>query len=182
MELQILDNIQTYLRSDLGDVLFPKISALGNAGILWVILAFILVIIPKTRKVGVSMWIGLILELIVCDITLKPLVGRIRPFDVNTSVELLINAPKDYSFPSGHSGAAFVAVSSLYFNKNKLWIPVFILSITIAFSRLYLYVHYPSDVISGIFIGTILGYIGARLAAFIYKKIDSAKNNKVAAK
>jgi undecaprenyl-diphosphatase len=99
---------------------------------------------------------ALALDVLLCNVMLKPLVGRMRPFTVNTGVELLINAPKDFSFPSGHTAASFAAAFALLFVKNKLWIPSMILASLIAFSRLYLYVHYPTDVLAGILLGLIV--------------------------
>ena len=100
---------------------------------------------------------ALALDVLLCNVMLKPLVGRMRPFTVNTGMELLINAPKDFSFPSGHTAASFAAAFALLFVKNKLWIPSMILASLIAFSRLYLYVHYPTDVLAGILLGLIVG-------------------------
>lgn len=99
---------------------------------------------------------ALALDVLLCNVMLKPLVGRMRPFTVNTGMELLINAPKDFSFPSGHTAASFAAAFALLFVKNKLWIPSMILASLIAFSRLYLYVHYPTDVLAGILLGLIV--------------------------
>lgn len=174
-EFAILDFIQNYLRTPFGDVVLPLITSLGNAGIVWVILAVVLLIIPKTRKLGLSIFIGLLIELLICDMTLKPLVARVRPYDVNTGIQLLIERQKDFSFPSGHTGASFVAIGALFFNKSKLWIPAFILGIVIAFSRLYLYVHYPTDVAFGIIMGTVIGFAGAKIAGVIYQR----KSNKL---
>ena len=134
----------------------PLISKLGNGGIIWLVLSGLLCVFPKYRKAGVTMLTALALDVLLCNVMLKPLVGRMRPFTVNTGVELLINAPKDFSFPSGHTAASFAAAFALLFVKNKLWIPSMILASLIAFSRLYLYVHYPTDVLTGILLGLIV--------------------------
>jgi undecaprenyl-diphosphatase len=97
---------------------------------------------------------------------LKPLVARIRPCDVNTAVQLLIARPTDYSFPSGHTAASFAATFALYFSRKKLWIPAIGLAVLISFSRLYLYVHYPTDILAGVMIGIIMGFLGFRAAVF----------------
>ena len=112
-----------------------------------------------------------ILDTIMCVITklgnagmMKNLVGRIRPFDVNTSIQLLVARPHDYSFPSGHTAASFTAAMALYLaGENKMWKPALVLAVLIAFSRLYLYVHYPTDILGGIITGCIAAYIGYRL-------------------
>ena len=86
---------------------------------------------------------------------------RIRPCDINTQVQLLIARPDDFSFPSGHTAASFTAVAALYFSgEKKLWKPALMLACLIAFSRLYLYVHYPTDILGGILVGSAAGYIG----------------------
>ena len=107
---------------------------------------------------------ALILDLICCNMILKPLVGRIRPFAVNTAVELLTAPPADASFPSGHTAASFAAVFALRASGSPLWKPAAVLASVIAFSRLYLYVHWPTDVLGGILVGAAAGWAGARLA------------------
>lgn len=169
-ELSVLDNIQSYLRCDFLDAAMPIISMLGNVGAIWIVCAVVLLVIPKTRKVGVILAVSLAIEALCCNVILKPLVARIRPFDVNTAVQLLISPPTDFSFPSGHTGAAFAAASALFFSKNRLWIPSLVLAILIAFSRLYLYVHYPTDVLGGILLGILSGWLGYTLVGLIKKK------------
>ena len=129
MEIHILDMIQN-LRTPIGDVVVPLITRLGDAGIIWIILTVLLLIIPKTRKTGVIM------------------MARTRPFDVNTAVQLLVAKPRDYSFPSGHTAASFASVTALYLaGEKKMWKAALVLAVLIALSRLYLYVHYPTDII-----------------------------------
>ena len=169
-ELTILDWIQTNLRNPIMDLLVPAITTLGNSGLIWIILAGILILMPKYRKVGAAVMAGLVLEVVCCNLVLKPLVARIRPCDVNTAVQLLIPRPDDFSFPSGHTGASFAAVSVLYTIRNKLWIPSLILAVLIAFSRLYLYVHYPSDILAGVVIGIMAGGISTKLVDIVWRK------------
>lgn len=157
VEFSILDLIQNQFRTPFGDFVMPLISKLGNGGIIWLVLSGLLCVLPKYRKAGVTMLTALALDVLLCNVMLKPLVGRMRPFTVNTGVELLINAPKDFYFPSGHTAASFAAAFALLFIKNKLWIPSMILASLIAFSRLYLYVHYPTDVLAGMLLGLIVG-------------------------
>ena len=164
-EFTILDWIQANLRNPIMDALMPAVTALGSSGLIWIVLAGILILIPKYRKVGTAVMAGLVLEIVCCNLVLKPLVARIRPCDVNTAVRLLIAWPDDFSFPSGHA-----AVAALYASRSKLWIPSLILAVLIAFSRLYLYVHYPSDVLAGIAIGIMAGWIGFKLVDIIWRK------------
>lgn len=170
-ELSILDAIQLHLRCGFLDKAMPLVTALGNGGAIWIGCAGLLLLIPQTRKQGIALALGLAIEVLCCNVILKPLVGRIRPCDVREAVQLLVARPTDYSFPSGHTGASFAAVSALCFSKSKLWIPSFVLSVLIAFSRLYLYVHYPSDVLAGILIGIMAGYMGAKLSRLLSEKL-----------
>ena len=107
---------------------------------------------------------GLCIDVVLCNGLLKNLVGRTRPCDVNTAVQLLISRPTDYSFPSGHTAASFTAVAALYFSGDKvIWKSSLILAILIAFSRMYLYVHYPTDILGGIIVGAFAGFVGAQI-------------------
>lgn len=164
IEIQILDWIQG-LRTPAGDIFMPVITSLGNAGIIWILLAALLLIIPKTRKTGAVLAIALVLDVVLCNGIIKNLAARMRPYDRNPVVELLIHKPIDYSFPSGHTAASFAAVSALYFAGEKhMWKPVLVLAVLIAFSRLYLYVHYPTDVIGGAMLGILCGYLADKIA------------------
>lgn len=141
------------------------ITKLGNGGMIWILLTVILLLIPKTRKSGAALLAALCVDLILCNGILKNLVARTRPFDVNTGIQLLIAKPADFSFPSGHTAAAFAAVTALWLCKQRagkwlLWKPALLLAAVIAFSRLYLYVHYPTDILGGILVGAAAGYAG----------------------
>ena len=118
MELQILDWIQQ-MRTPVGDVWMVFISRLGNAGMIWILFTCLLLMIPRTRRWGVALAAALCLDAIICNILLKPMVCRIRPCDVNQTVQLIIARPADYSFPSGHTAASFAAVAALYFAGAK---------------------------------------------------------------
>lgn len=163
IELKILNLIQT-LHSPVLDRLMCIITKLGNAGAIWILAAAILLLIPKTRKTGAVVATALVIDAILCNGILKPWIARIRPFDVNPAIQLLIPRPADFSFPSGHTAAAFTTVAALYFAKeSRLWKPALVLAILIAFSRLYLYVHYPTDVFGGIVVGIFAGYAGYQI-------------------
>mgnify|MGYP003033756732 CR=1 FL=1 len=112
-ELAVLDWLQAHLRCDFLDAVMPWISRICDHGEIWILLAAVLLLLRKHRWTGMSLSFALILDLICCNIVLKPLVGRIRPFLVNTAVELLTAPPADASFPSGHTAASFAAVFAL---------------------------------------------------------------------
>ena len=172
IELSILDWIQT-LHTPFLDKIMVFITRLGDAGIIWIVLSIVLLLIPKTRKSGAVMVAALVVDVLLCNIVLKNLVARTRPYDVNTGVHLLVAKLHDYSFPSGHTAASFTSVTALYLaGEKKLWKFALVLACLIAISRLYLYVHYPTDVLGGVLVGIAAGYGGYRVVKALeqYKK------------
>lgn len=169
MDLSILDWIQAHLRCGFLDHVVPAITMLGEAGWIWILLAVVLLARKKTRKLGVAVAISLVLDLILCNLLLKPIVARPRPFTFRPELQLLVKAPKDFSFPSGHTAASFAAASALLFSRAKGWVPAMVLAALIALSRLYLYVHYPTDVLCGVLVGILCGLFGAILAKNVVK-------------
>ena len=170
-ELRILDFIRERLACPCLDALMPVITSLANGGIIWIITAVVLLIFKKTRKTGFSVALALLCGFIIGNLLLKNLVGRIRPYDLNEGVELLIARLSDYSFPSGHTLASFESATVLMIRDKRLGIPALILAIIIAFSRLYLYVHYPTDVLAGIILGIFIGVFACKAVDFIYKRL-----------
>lgn len=170
-EFAFLDFIQNNLRTNVGDFFFSTITHLGDSGIVWIVLGLALLILKKTRKSGIAVLIALICDLILCNIILKPLVARPRPFSINTDIVLLIKQPGEFSFPSGHTAASFAAAFALRFRKeNKIWQWSMVLAVLIAFSRMYLYVHYPTDILGGIVVGLICGFVGHLIVDKIYPR------------
>lgn len=154
IDISILNLIQNF-KSPLMDKIMTTITALGNMGIFWILLILIFLTSKEYKKLGKLMLICLLINSIVVNLIIKPAVGRVRPFEIVDGIKLLILKPQDPSFPSGHSAISFCMLTViLFFSKSKpLKIISSVLSILIAFSRLYLYVHFPSDVICGIIIG-----------------------------
>lgn len=115
------------------------------------------------------MAIALVLDLLMTNCLLKNLVARTRPYDVANFTDLIVKKPKDYSFPSGHTAASFAAVTALFMSRKKLLGAIScVIAILIAFSRMYLYVHFPTDIIGGIVVGVAAGVA----AGFILRAID----------
>lgn len=163
IELKFLDWLQG-LHTPIVDGIMLFITRLGNGGFIWIVLAAILLLCSRKRRSGIILAAALMVDLILCNGILKNLFSRIRPFDVNTAIQLLLAAPEDFSFPSGHTAAAFASAAALYFaGEKKLWRPVLVLALLMAFSRLYLYVHYPTDILGGMAVGVLAGYIGYRI-------------------
>ena len=164
-DLPILDWIQAHLQCGFLDFIMPIITLFGEGGIFWIAWAVVMLCIPKYRKTGLGMGIALLMGVLICNVTLKPLVQRPRPYDFQEEqfgivIDLLINKQHDFSFPSGHTIASFEAAIVLLLNDKRLGIPATILAVLVSFSRLYLYIHYPTDVIFSVFAGTLFAFIG----------------------
>ncbi len=146
--------IQEYIRNPILTPVFRFITALGDRAMIWIIFSVVLLMFRKTRKTGVMALFALIFSALIVNLTLKNLVARPRPFEVIDGLWVLIKKPKGYSFPSGHTSSAFSAAAVYYKCLDKKYgIPAILLACLIGFSRLYLGVHYPSDVIAGAIIG-----------------------------
>lgn len=167
LELTILDGIQRYLRGGFLDWLMPFVSGLSNHGEVWILLAAVLLLLRSQRRHGLAAACALILDLISCNLLLKPLIGRVRPFAFRPDLLLLVPPPGDASFPSGHTAAAFAVVFALRASGSPLWRPGLVLAAVTAFSRLYLYVHWPTDILGGILLGAAVGWAGAQGAKAI---------------
>jgi len=163
-ELKVLDFIQD-LSHPILDKFWVFVTHLGDGGIGLIICGLLLMAFKKTRKIGFMCILAIALGALVTNLTLKNLIQRARPFE-GTDFSLLIKAPKDYSFPSGHTTASFAMAFTVIRAKLKIkglpmgWLGLGLASL-IAFSRLYLYVHYPTDILAGILVG-----YGAALVAY----------------
>lgn len=182
-DLPILDWIAENIHCAFLDTVMPLITMLGDAGIFWIALSVLFLLFPKYRKVGLGMGAALLMGVLVCNVTMKPLFARIRPYDYQLehfgrTIQLLVATPHDFSFPSGHTLASFEAATVLLINNRKLGIPAMILAVLIAFSRLYLYVHYPTDVIFSVFMGIGFAFLGNFLVKKGFAAYEAKKNSK----
>ncbi len=175
----ILDWIQTNLRTGWLDFIMPGITALGDIGIVWILATVLLLCFKKTRRIGVAAAIALLFSLLVTNLIVKPIFDRIRPFEANGFTGLLVEPPTDPSFPSGHTSASFAAATAMVLYSRKIGIPALVLAVLIAFSRMYLYVHYPSDVAVGMLIGLLAGGAGWLLEMQIFRFMKEHDRKKV---
>lgn len=163
------------------DWFFTAITHLGDAGIFFILLSIALIVPKKTRKIGIAMMIGIIIGSLITNFMLKTLIARPRPYVDESSIfyqwwlDVGFGPAREFSFPSGHTTVAFSSLSVLVFMAKKRWsIPAIMLASIVGFSRNYIFVHYPSDVIGGI----IVGLFSAFIAYLIVKKIGEKTANK----
>jgi len=152
----IIESIRSHTKCKFLDYVMPFITKLGNAGMIWIVIALAFLNSEKYRTYGFMLGISLLACLLIGNLTLKPLVERTRPCDINTVIQLLIARPTDFSFPSGHTMSSFAAACVVFQANSNMGIAAFVLASLIAFSRLYLYVHYPSDILAGMIIGVLI--------------------------
>ncbi len=152
------------------DKIMIFLTNLGDKGIIWILIAIILLFFKKTRKCGILMLIAMGCGLIIGNGIIKNLVKRSRPCWLDTSIPLLIANPTDYSFPSGHTLASFEAATMIFLHNKKWGILTFILAIGISLSRLYLFVHFPTDVLGGILLGILIAVLVYYSVAKILEK------------
>ena len=177
MDFKILYMINN-LHNPILDKIMIGLTYLGDAGLFWIILAIILLFIKKTRKCGFLMLISMALGLIIGNGILKNLVARSRPCWIDTGMQLLINNPTDYSFPSGHTLASFESAVMIFLHNKKLGIISLILAVLIAFSRMYLFVHFPTDILGGAILGILISIIVYKIAQKVVKNKEKIKEGK----
>ena len=155
LDWTILHEIRAFLTCPLLDMLMPKITMLGNSGAVWILAAGGLLCTKKYRKYGIILLAGLAMGVLVGNVFLKHLIARPRPCWLDQSVPLLIAVPNDYSFPSGHTLASVIGATILTAADRRFGIIA--IPLAIAFSRLYLYVHFPSDILGAVILGLGIG-------------------------
>ena len=139
----------------------------GNNGYIWFAICIPLLILNKYRLTGFTVILAMIISGLTGEITIKHIVGRVRPCSKEFEKDLLIKHPAHYSFPSGHTASSFGVSMVMFFMCPVIFIPVLIYACLMAFSRIYLLVHYPTDVIAGCVLGIICGTGAVMASAYI---------------
>ncbi len=168
-EFPLLDTLQN-IHSPILDRLMITVTSLGNAGIFWILTGILLLFFKKTRKCGFTVLLALLFSLLVGNVILKNWVARSRPCWIHPDVALLIPTPKDFSFPSGHTQASFAAALSIFLCHKRAGVCALLLAGLIGFTRLYLYVHFPTDVLAGLVIGCCLALLANLLIGLLYRQ------------
>lgn len=153
------------------NVIFGIFTYCGEAGAIWIAIGFLLVIPRKTRKIGCYLFVCLALTYLLNDVIIKNIAQRPRPFIADSTIELAIKAPSGYSFPSGHSASSMAAATAIFLFDRKKGALAYVLAFLIAVSRIYFFVHYPTDVLCGIIVGIVCANIIVRLGTRLEDKV-----------
>lgn len=174
----VMNFIQEHFHTAFTDSIFPILTYLGESGFIWIVLSIIFLINPKTRKCGLICIGAMVMCFLFGEVFLKNVICRVRPCNQFPDVPLLITRPDSFSFPSGHSGSSFAAATAIFLCHKRIGICALILAFLIAFSRVFLFVHYPTDIIAG----AILGILFALLSFWLYKLWEHRKTTKITAR
>jgi len=166
-ELRILDWIGAHLACPALDAVMPVISRLGDGGWFFILAGLLLLIQKTTRRQGFICLIALLMDALLVNLTLKPVVSRLRPYAYYPGMPLLVPPLSDFSFPSGHTAAAFAFAVSLFWRQRIAAYWALALGSAVGFSRLYLYMHYPSDVLFGVLFGVFCGWLALKLGDYL---------------
>ena len=178
-ERDILLWIHTHLRFAALTPVMRLLSLLGDKGIFWIALTLVLLIFRRTRRLGIYCAASMVLTFLVVNCAIKPLIARTRPYDLFQEIQILAHAEHDFSFPSGHSANSFAVAWILFrMTDKKYGVPAVVLAALIAFSRLYVGVHYPTDVLAGTAIAIALAEVTLLLGSRIEKEIKRRQRAK----
>ena len=176
-ELQLLHLIQDSA-TEVGSVFWTFITTFGEAGIFWIALSLLLMLFKKTRKAGFSMGLALLLGVILGNGVMKNVFARPRPYDLDTTLFHRLAWGKmstDFSFPSGHTLASFEAATALFLHHKKWGAAALVMAFFVSISRLFLLVHYPSDLLAGAVFGILFAWIGTKVVDILWKKWENRK-------
>ena len=185
-DVSVLNWIQEHMANPFLDGFFSVITHLGDAGLFWILNAVVMLFFKKTRKTGIMMGVALVLGLIICNGLLKNIVARVRPFDLDGAYgsikaveDLLVSRPGDKSFPSGHTIASFEAAFVLFYWDKRFGIPAILIAAAVSFSRLYLYLHFPTDVFASVLLAALNALLAVIIVNAIYRYLEKKKGIKL---
>lgn len=159
------------------DKIMIFITTLGDEGLFWIGIGIVCLVLKKHRRMGLQVLLSMLVTFIVGNLILKNLFARQRPCAIDPSIELLIPYPSEFSFPSGHSMNGMTAAMALYLNNKKIGVPALIIALLIGFSRMYHFVHFPTDILGGF----CVGFAVAIMMNYIFDKVQEKKAAKKAA-
>ncbi len=165
IDFAILNFIREFLKCTFFDIVMPFFSSIGNVGIVWIVIGLIMLFFRKTRSWGIMLLFTMLLGYLIGELAVKNIVCRDRPCYI-VDIDMIITKPNSYSFPSGHSCSSFAAATVLLKMNKRFGIAALVIASLIAFSRLYNYVHFPTDVLCGI----LLGVLCALFTCWLFKK------------
>jgi len=158
--------IQANVRTGFLTPIMKVITHLGDKGAFWILLSLILMIPRKTRRMGITCGVAMVIGLVVTNLVIKNWVARVRPYELISELELMIGRADDWSFPSGHTTNSLACAWVIFRRAPKKWgVPALIMAILITLSRIYVGVHYPTDIMAG----TVIGICSAESAIAIVK-------------
>lgn len=173
MEFNILYAIPRSAAMDSFFLALTKIA--GSYGQLWVIVAALLLIFKKTRKTGVAVLVAYAAVFLLGQFALKNLFSRPRPCQIDQDFALLVARPSSSSFPSTHSAWAFAAATAIFMGHRKAGIAAYAVAALIGFSRLYMFLHFPTDVLAGMAMGIGLGVFAHWITGRVWKRFENSK-------
>ena len=159
------------LHNPILDTVMVAVTTLGDGGVFWIAVGVICLFFKKYRKMGLQVLIAMLITYIIGNLILKNMFARLRPCDIDTTITMLISRPHGHSFPSGHSMNGMVAALTLFLNNKKIGIPALILATLIGFSRMYLFVHFPTDVLGGFAVAAVVAIMVDYLFRKFYTKM-----------
>ena len=166
--------IQETLRNGVTDPILSAYTKLGDSGLLWIALCLLLLLHPKTRRAGAAGGLALLFSLLFTNLIIKQLVGRTRPWLILVGLVPLVAESDPNSFPSGHTSASFAAATAFFHTLPRRWMRVtaVVMAAVMGLSRLYVGVHFPSDVLCGALVGFLCGLLGWKMVTYIEEKRD----------
>ncbi|MEG0874148.1 MAG: phosphatase PAP2 family protein [Clostridiales bacterium] len=176
-ELVFLQWIQDNVVCHWLTTIMQMFTNLGNSAIIWIVAIAALLIFKKTRKYGFMAALALLINLLICNAILKPLIDRPRPF-TKVAIDLLVAQPGPHSFPSGHTSSAFAVATVIFFWSKPWGVPALFIGALTAFSRMYFFLHYPTDILGGLIVGIGSAFIAKALVEYYSKnKLGSTSGN-----